>query len=73
MFRSEKLAKDLRWHFTNKSEDGTIHHPMDSLAWDLIDKKWPLFSNDPRNLGLGLASDGFNPFSNLSTTYSCWL
>ncbi|XP_031262844.1 uncharacterized protein LOC116121024 [Pistacia vera] len=30
------------------------------------------FAEDPRNLKLGLAADGFNPFSNMSTTYSCW-
>lgn len=72
MFRSEKLAEDLRWHFTHKSQDGKMCHPVDSLAWDLIDKKWPLFSNYPRNLRLGLAADRFNQFSNLSIAYSCW-
>ena len=32
IFRSETLTKDLRWHFTNQSEDSKIRHPMDSLA-----------------------------------------
>ncbi|KAK2641304.1 hypothetical protein Ddye_023067 [Dipteronia dyeriana] len=30
------------------------------------------FALDPRNLRPGLATDGFNPYSNLSSTYSCW-
>lgn len=30
------------------------------------------FSVEPRNLRLGLATDGFNPFRTLSSKYSCW-
>lgn len=66
------MVEDLIWHSTHKSEDGKMRHPVDSLAWDLVNDKCPCFSSDPRNLRLGLATDGFNPFSNLSTTYSCW-
>ncbi|KAA0036558.1 En/Spm-like transposon protein [Cucumis melo var. makuwa] len=47
-------------------------HPVDSVSWDSIDAKWPDFSNDLRNLKFGFATDGFNPFSNLSSRYSCW-
>ncbi|KAK3228711.1 hypothetical protein Dsin_000592 [Dipteronia sinensis] len=50
MFRSPKLAENLRWHFSNKSEDGHMRHPVDSLAWDYINDKWPDFASDPRNL-----------------------
>ena len=49
-----------------------MDHPADSAAWELVDDKWPTSASDPRNLRLGLATDGFNPFSNLSSTYSCW-
>ncbi|KAL5840762.1 hypothetical protein ACOSQ4_013370 [Xanthoceras sorbifolium] len=37
-----------------------------------IDNTWPSFSSDSRNLRLGLAADRFNPYKNLSSTYSCW-
>jgi len=30
------------------------------------------FAQDPRNVRLGLASDGFNPFGMLNVSYSCW-
>ena len=30
------------------------------------------FSSDPRNVRLGLAVDGFNPYGNMSTTHSTW-
>jgi len=32
MFRSEKMAKDLRWHFSNRSSDGMFRHPVDSVT-----------------------------------------
>jgi len=34
MFRTAEMAKDLRWHFTNKSSDGKLRHPVDSVTWD---------------------------------------
>ncbi|XP_022883541.1 uncharacterized protein LOC111400360 [Olea europaea var. sylvestris] len=49
-----------------------MRHPVDSLAWERIDQKWPCFASEPRNLRLGLSSDGFNPFGDLSSRYSCW-
>jgi len=33
---------------------------------------FPSFARDARNLRLGLATDGFNPFGNMNTTYSMW-
>ena len=30
------------------------------------------FAEDPRNVRLGLASDGFNPFGNMYNSYSIW-
>jgi len=47
-------------------------HPTDGKAWEDFDKWWPNFAEDPRNLRLGLATDGFNPFSNMSSSYSMW-
>ena len=72
MFRSKEMAENLRWHHNNRSRDGKMRHPVDSVAWDLVNAEWPSFSNEERNLRLGLSTDGFNPFSNLSTTYSVW-
>ncbi|KAL4027982.1 hypothetical protein IC575_011172 [Cucumis melo] len=33
---------------------------------------WPTFGSEPRNLRLGLSTDGINPFGDLSSNYSCW-
>ncbi|KAL5578957.1 hypothetical protein UlMin_011399 [Ulmus minor] len=72
MFRSKEMAESLRWHSTNKSTDGKMRHPVDTPAWESINARWPEFTLEPRNLRLGLAADGINPFRNLSSVYSCW-
>ncbi|XP_062086479.1 uncharacterized protein LOC133792587 [Humulus lupulus] len=72
MFMSKRISKELRWHHNNKSCDGKMRHPVDSAAWELVNDKWPSFSNEERNIRLGLSTDGFNPFSNLSSKYSVW-
>jgi len=72
MFRSKRMAKDLQWHFSNGSEDDTMRHPVDSLTWAQVNDKWPEFASDPRNLRLGLSTDGMNPFSIQNTKYSTW-
>ncbi|XP_019090144.1 PREDICTED: uncharacterized protein LOC109128386 [Camelina sativa] len=63
MFRSEEMAKTLRWHSTNKSKDGKLRHPVDSVTWDQMSEKYPLFAAEERNMRLGLSTDGFNPFN----------
>jgi hypothetical protein len=41
------------------------------MAWKHVDNTFPLFKKI-RNIRLGLASDGFNPFGMQNVTYSCW-
>ena len=72
VFRYEELAKDLRWHFSNRSSDGMLRHPVDSVTWDQMNAKYPTFAAEERNLRLGLSTDGFNPFNMKNSMYSCW-
>ncbi|GKF13504.1 hypothetical protein Tco_0054966, partial [Tanacetum coccineum] len=61
------------WHATRKcTEPGKMQHPVDGGAWKKFDMKYPDFAKEPRNVRLGLCADGFNPFGNLSQTYSMW-
>ena len=71
MFKSEIMVEQLIWHAKNQSQDGKMRHPINSLAWKTIDRKWSKFALYPRNLRLGLATDGFNPFCDLSSRYNC--
>lgn len=64
------MASDMRWHKEKCVDDGVLRHPSDAKAWKEFDKVHKSFSKDLRNVRLGLASDGFNPFSNMSTFYS---
>ncbi|XXG41282.1 hypothetical protein AAC387_Pa01g1778 [Persea americana] len=69
---SRKTATEVRWHSEKHIDDGIARHPVDSVEWKEFDKKYPEFAQETRNVRLGLASDGFNPFGNMSTSYSMW-
>ncbi|KAM1523267.1 hypothetical protein ACFX10_013309 [Malus domestica] len=73
LFMSRHTSKDMRWHKDKRVNDvNTMRHPADSIAWKEFDKIYPDFARDPRNVRLGLATDGFNPFSDMSKPYSMW-
>lgn len=69
---AKNTAKEMRWHKEERVDDGVLRHPADSMAWKAFDERYPDFSNDPRNVRLGLASDGFQPYGNMSANHSIW-
>ena len=70
---SRKTASDMRWHSEKRIDDeNMLRHPADSKAWKEFDKHHEWFAREPRNIRLGLATDGFNPFGNMSVSYSMW-
>lgn len=72
LYMCEKTAGEMRWHEIGLTKDGKLRHPADGLAWKAFNSRYPEFFLDPRNVRLGLASDGFNPFRAMGTTYSTW-
>lgn len=72
LFMCSKTSKDMRWHADSRTKDQVLRHPADSEVWQHLDKKYPLFGSESRNVRMGLASDGFNPFGTMSTTHSTW-
>ncbi|XP_042472526.1 uncharacterized protein LOC122055220 [Zingiber officinale] len=72
LFMSCKTAVHMRWHSESRTKDSYMRHPADSPAWQTFDHNHPEFAKDPRNIRLGLASDGFNPFKNMSMVHSTW-
>ncbi|KAI0519847.1 hypothetical protein KFK09_007308 [Dendrobium nobile] len=73
LFMSRKTAHEMRWHKENHFVDeNLLRHPVDSKVWKDFDISFPWFAEDSRNVRLALASDGFNPFGNMSTSYSMW-
>lgn len=72
LFMSRCTSNHMTWHATDRPNDGRMRHPADSPAWKELDRLYPSFAQEVRNARLGFASDGFNPFGHMSSTYSIW-
>nr|GFA05284.1 hypothetical protein [Tanacetum cinerariifolium] len=73
LYKSSHTAKEMIWHATKKCmEPGKMQHPVDGRAWKNFVTKYLDFTKEQRNVRLGLAVDGFNPFGNLSQAYIMW-
>ncbi|GFZ06764.1 DEAD-box protein abstrakt [Actinidia rufa] len=72
LFMSRTISEAMRWHMENPGDGEESRHPAQSDEWKDFDVKHPEFALKPRNVRLGLAVDGFNPFGNMSNSYSMW-
>ncbi|GKV09925.1 hypothetical protein SLEP1_g21358 [Rubroshorea leprosula] len=72
LYMSRKTAEHMTWHFKCRVDSEILIHPAQSTAWKHFDVVHPSFASDPRNVRLGLATDGFNLWSHSSRSYSCW-
>ncbi|GKF56068.1 ribose 5-phosphate isomerase A [Tanacetum coccineum] len=59
----------MRWHEEGRTKDGKLRHPAYALSWKAFDARYTDFASDPRSVRLSLASDGFNPFRTMTTSY----
>ena len=62
----------MRWYIEKRVNDGILRHLVDSQEWKKFDLKHREFALEPRNVRLGLATYGFNPFGNMNNKYSIW-
>jgi hypothetical protein len=68
----------MRWHADRKKTEYDPHkgkiltHPLDASQWNALDIDFHEFGDDPRNIRLGMSTDGLNPFGNHSSTHSTW-
>ena len=72
MYLSATTAEHMTWHAKPSGKVGELNHPRDGEAWKEIDKKYPEYASEPRNVRLGLSTDGFNPFGNSAVPRTCW-
>ena len=72
LYMRASTSSSMRWHKEERVHDGKMRHPADSLAWQHVDDEYKNFASDPRNVRLGLAADGFNPFGMLNVSYTTW-
>ena len=43
-----------------------LRHPADGSQWRKVDRTFPTFANNARNIRFGLSTDGMNPFGEQS-------
>ena len=72
LYASPATAAHMRWHHEQNREDGVMRHCSDSEAWKHVNRTYPDFAADPRNVRLGLCTDGFQPFGQFGKQYSSW-
>ncbi|XP_050876180.1 uncharacterized protein LOC127079866 [Lathyrus oleraceus] len=68
LYASTESASEMRWHHMNKNSSNILRHPSDGKAWKHFDSVYPDFSREPRNVRLGLCSDGFTPYIQASAS-----
>jgi hypothetical protein len=47
-----------------RKQDNMLSHPGDGSQWRKVDRIFPTFADDARNIRFGLSTDGMNPFVN---------
>jgi hypothetical protein len=63
MFSTKEASEAAQWHKLKRHPiDKNMSHPADGEAWQDFDREYSDFAKNARNLRLGLATDGFNPF-----------
>ena len=72
LFANKEHAKMMRWHKEDRKVDGKLRHPADASQWKKINRKYPEFGADARNIRFGLSTDGMNPFGEMSSSHSTW-
>nr|AAF79675.1 F9C16.30 [Arabidopsis thaliana] len=71
MYQSHKTATTMRWHAEHQTNEGEMNHPSDAAEWRYFQELHPRFAEEPRNVYLGLCTDGFNQFG-MSRNHSLW-
>ena len=71
-FKNKDNAKLMRWHKEDRKEDHMIRHPADGSQWRNLNREYPQFDNDPRNIRFALSADGMNPYGEFGSAHSTW-
>jgi hypothetical protein len=69
---NKDVMVNVRWHKEGECENKNVMvHPFDGEALKGLDNFDPDFASDARNIHIRLATDGFTPFTESVTSYSC--
>lgn len=62
----------MTWHIRNMNIDGKMHFVPNSKAWHHIDAIYLEFATKPRNVRLGLTTDGVNSYGEKNNNWLTW-
>ena len=60
--QKQRACKLLRWHKEDRKKDAMLRVPADGSQWRKIEREWPEFADDARNLWFGISADDINLF-----------
>jgi Transposase family tnp2/Domain of unknown function (DUF4218)/Transposase-associated domain/Domain of unknown function (DUF4216) len=72
LFRNKSHAKLVRWHKEERKQDQMLRHPADGSQWRNLNREFPEFDKDARNIRFGMSTDGINPFGEWGSSHSTW-
>ncbi|KAH7838171.1 hypothetical protein Vadar_022881 [Vaccinium darrowii] len=72
LYQTHETTSHMKWHADGRTKDSKMRHPADTPIWKTYDNMYPDFGREPRNVRLGLAADGFNPFKSMNVSHSTW-
>ncbi|KAF7152750.1 hypothetical protein RHSIM_Rhsim01G0178900 [Rhododendron simsii] len=72
LYMTLETTESMKWHAEGRTKDVKMRHLADTPTWKYFDSKNKAFAAKPHNVRLGIASDGFNPYGHMSTSYSVW-
>ncbi|KAK4395948.1 hypothetical protein Sango_1749100 [Sesamum angolense] len=61
LYSSRAIAEHMTWYATHQTNEGSMCHLSNAEAWKHFDWMYPDFVEEPRNVQLGLCTDGFAP------------
>ena len=72
LFRNKTNAKLMWWHKEERKQDQLMRQPADGSQWRNVDRQFPDFDSNPRNIRFGLSTDVMNPFGECGSSHSTW-
>ncbi|KAL0292202.1 UNVERIFIED_CONTAM: hypothetical protein Sradi_6998300 [Sesamum radiatum] len=60
LYSPRATVEHMAWHATHQIVEGSMCHPSDAEAWKHFDRMYPDFVEEPRNVWLGLCTDGLH-------------
>ena len=62
----------MKWHHEKHINDGVLQHLLDCEAWKKFDQIHESFAMDPRDVRLGLATNGSTHLEYMNISHNTW-